>query len=150
MAITPYLYYRDVDAALTFLATSFGFRKTGEQMKDGRGRTTHAAMQLGDDLVMMGSPGPRFKGPKRLGQTTQSLYVTVEDVDKHFARAKKTGAHILEEPLDTPYGHRRYGAEDPEGHQWYFAHEIRQPKAASKGAARTKKTKATRSRKERA
>jgi Uncharacterized protein conserved in bacteria len=39
-------------------------------------------------------------------------------VDKHFARAKKSGARILEEPQDTFYGNRRYGAEAPEGHQW--------------------------------
>jgi len=44
-------------------------------------------------------------------------------VDKHFERARKAGAKILEEPVDTFYGHRRYGAEDPEGHQWYFAQE---------------------------
>ncbi len=53
------------------------------------------------------------------------LYVKVNDADEHFARSKKAGAKILEEPEDTFYGHRRYGAEDPEGHQWYFSHEIK-------------------------
>jgi PhnB protein len=144
MAITPYLYYRDVGAALAFLAKAFGFRKTGEQMKDARGRIVHAAMQLGDDVVMMGSPGPRFKGPKRLGQATQSLYVTIDKVDAHFARATKAGAHVLQEPTDTEYGHRRYGAEDPEGHEWYFAHEIAataapKPKARRSAAVKAKK-----------
>jgi uncharacterized glyoxalase superfamily protein PhnB len=67
-----------------------------------------------------------------LGQSTQSLYVNVENVDKHFARAKKAAATILEEPADTEYGHRRYGAEDPEGHQWYFAQEIRLAKSKQK------------------
>jgi uncharacterized glyoxalase superfamily protein PhnB len=86
-------------------------------------------MKLGDDLIMMGYPGPEYKNPKRLRQATQSLYVNVDDVDKHFKRARKAGATILEEPRDTPYGHRRYGAEDPEGHQWYFAQEIRHPKS---------------------
>ena len=144
MAITPYLYYRDVGAALAFLAKAFGFRKTGEQMKDASGRIVHAAMQLGDDVVMMGSPGLRFKGPKRLGQATQSLYVTIEKVDTHFARATKAGAHVLQAPTDTEYGHRRYGVEDPEGHQWYFAHEIRstpapKPKARRPAPARARK-----------
>jgi uncharacterized glyoxalase superfamily protein PhnB len=80
-------------------------------------------MQLGEGLIMMGYPGPKYKNPKRLGQATQSLYVNVDDVDEHFARARKAGARILEEPKDTLYGDRRYGAEDPEGHQWYFAQE---------------------------
>jgi uncharacterized glyoxalase superfamily protein PhnB len=85
------------------------------------GKINHAAMKFGDDLIMMGYPGPKYKNPKRLGHSTQSLYVNVDDVDKHFERARKAGAKILEEPKNTFYGHRRYGAEDPEGHQWYFA-----------------------------
>jgi PhnB protein len=88
------------------------------------GKINHAAMKLGDDLIMMGYPGPKYKNPKRLGQATQSLYVNVSDVDAHFVQARSVGAAILEEPKDTLFGHRRYGAEDPEGHQWYFAQEI--------------------------
>jgi uncharacterized glyoxalase superfamily protein PhnB len=129
MAITPYLLYEDVGGALKFLAKAFGFKNYGAQMRGSNGKIHHAAMQLGDDLVMMGYPGSRYRNPKRLGQSTLSLYVNVEDVDKHFARAKKAGATILQEPADTEYGHRRYGAEDPEGHQWYFAQEIRRAKS---------------------
>ena len=124
MAITPYLYYEDVGAALKFLAKAFGFRKFGRPMRRG-GKINHAAMKLGDDVVMMGCPPTDYRNPKRLGQATQSLYINVEDVDKHFVRARKAGATILEEPGDTEYGHRRYGAEDPEGHQWYFAAELK-------------------------
>ena len=51
---------------------------------------------------MLGSPGPDFKNPKVLGQATQNLYVDVDDVDKHHARAVKAGATIIEEPQDTP------------------------------------------------
>jgi len=125
MAITPYLLYEDVGGALKFLSKAFGFKKHGDTMSGPDGKINHAAMQLGDDVVMMGYPGPKYKSPKRLGQATQNLYVTVDNVDKHFARDKKAGATILEEPADTFYGHRRYGAEDPEGHQWYFAQEIK-------------------------
>jgi len=125
MAITPYLLYEDVGGALKWLAKAFGLRKYGTQMRGADGKIRHAAMQLGDGMVMMGYPGPEYKNPKRLGHATQSLYVNVDDVDKHFERASKAGAKILEVPADTFYGHRRYGAEDPEGHQWYFAQEIK-------------------------
>ncbi len=124
MSITPYLLYEDVAGALKFLARAFGFRKCGAQMSRPDGKVNHAAMKLGDDLIMMGYPGPKYKNPKRLGQATQSLYVNVDHVNAHFERARKAGATILEEPKDTFYGHRRYAAEDPEGHQWYFAQEI--------------------------
>jgi uncharacterized glyoxalase superfamily protein PhnB len=125
MAITPYLLYEDVGGALKFLAKAFGFEKYGAQMRGKNGKINHAAMKLGDDLIMMGCPGSGYRNRKHLGHATQSLYVNVEDVDKHFGRAKKAGATILQEPADTEYGHRRYGASDPEGHQWYFAQEIR-------------------------
>jgi PhnB protein len=126
MAITPYLYYEDVPGALKFLAKAFGFKRYGPQMKGEDGRVNHAAMRFGDhDVIMMGYPGPKYKNPKRLRQATQSLYVNVEDVDEHFARARRAGAKILEEPTDQFYGDRRYSAEDPEGHQWAFAQEIK-------------------------
>jgi uncharacterized glyoxalase superfamily protein PhnB len=134
MAITPYLLYGDVDAAMKFLAKAFGLKKLGPSNKGPDGKINHAAMQLGKDVVMMGCPGPTYKNPKQLGHATQNLYVVVEDVDKHFARAKKAGATILEQPQDTPYGHRRYGAEDPEGHCWYFAHELHRGAAKKKAA----------------
>jgi PhnB protein len=135
MSITAYLLYEDVGGALKFLSKAFGFRKHGRTMLGPDGKLNHAAMKLGDDFIMMGCPGPKYKNPKRLGQATQSLYVNVDNVDKHFERARKAGATILEEPEDTFYGHRRYGAEDPEGHQWYFAQEIKKhaPKKRSAG-----------------
>ena len=125
MAITPYLFYGDVGGALKWLAKAFGFRKCGPVMSRPDGKINHASMKFGDGLIMMGYPGPKYKNPKQLGHATQNLYVNVDDVDKHFARARKAGAKILEEPTNTFYGHRRYGAEDPEGHQWYFAQEIK-------------------------
>ena len=136
MAFTPYLYYEDVGGALKFLSQAFGFRKHGRAMVGPGGKINHAAMKLGDDFIMMGCPGSKYKNPKRLGQATQSLYINVPNVDEHFQRARKAGATILEEPEDTFYGHRRYGAEDPEGHQWYFAQEIKKPAVKKRAAGR--------------
>jgi uncharacterized glyoxalase superfamily protein PhnB len=132
MAITPYLYYEDVGGAVKFLAKAFAFRKHGAHVLGPDRKVNHAVMKHGDDLIMMGRPRSGYRNPKRLGQATQSLYVNVSDVDKHFERAKKAGATILEEPADTEYGHRRYGAEDLEGHQWYFAREINRAKSKRK------------------
>ena len=124
--ITPYLLYKDVGSALGFLKKAFGFSEYGSRFKDKEGIVRHAAMQHTDgNIFMMGSPGPKFKNPRKLGGVTQIMYVTVDAVDKHFARAKKNGAKILEKPTDTFYGDRRYTAEDPEGHHWGFAQHIR-------------------------
>jgi len=124
--ITPYLLYEDLGGALEWLAKAFGFR---EILRHGGadGKAVHAEMTLGEDgVLLMGYPGPQYRNPKRLGQVTQNLYVRVEDVDELFDRAVQAGAVVLEKPADQPYGDRRCGVEDPEGHRWYFAQTISQ------------------------
>lgn len=123
--ITPYLFYENVAGALDWLARAFGFDEFGDRYTGEDGKVNHAAMKLGEGQVMMGCPGPAYRNPKRLGAATQQLYVYVEDVDAHFARAREAGAEILEEPQDQFYGDRRYSATDPEGHHWCFAQRIR-------------------------
>jgi uncharacterized glyoxalase superfamily protein PhnB len=138
MAITAYLLYRDAGAAVDWLAKAFGLEKD-EVLTGADGRVNHASMKLGKALLMLGSPGPDFKGPRALGQSTANLYVDVEDVAAHYARAVSAGARIVEEPKETFYGARRYGAEDLEGHRWYFAqdlaatrHRARKPRRAKR------------------
>jgi uncharacterized glyoxalase superfamily protein PhnB len=138
MAITPYLLYQDAGAAVAWLAKAFGLRPSGTAYKDGAGRVTHAEMKLGDALLMLGSPGADFKNPKALGHATHNLYVDVDNVAAHYARARKAGATIIEEPKDTPYGARRYGAEDPEGHRWYFAQDLATPRQRRKSKVAAK------------
>ena len=123
--VTPYLYYRDVGAALGFLSEAFGLEEFGKRFKDPSGYVNHAAVKIGDGQIMMGCPDPNCENPKTLGHATQGLYVYVEDVDRHFERAKAAGATILKEPEDQFYGDRRYDAEDPEGHHWTFAQHVR-------------------------
>lgn len=124
-SITPYLYYTDVDAVLAWLSKAFGF-KPMNKLAGPDGRTNHAAMQLANGgIFMLGCPGPKYKNPKQLGNVTQGLYITVDDVDGHFLRARKAGAQIIDEPADQFYGDRRYAAADPEGHHWYFAQHLR-------------------------
>jgi PhnB protein len=122
--ITAYLLYEDVAAALDWLSRAFGLRER-MRIKGPDGRVSHAEMELEDGVVMMGCPGPDYRNPKRLGGSTSNLYVYVDDVDKHFRQAKESRAKILEEPADQFYGDRRYGAEDPEGHIWFFATHVR-------------------------
>jgi uncharacterized glyoxalase superfamily protein PhnB len=121
--LTPYLYYEDVPAALDWLARAFGFRERLRMTNDD-GTISHAEMEYGGAVVMLGRPGPDYRNPKRLGQTTASLYVQVDDVDKHFAQAREAGAAVLREPLDQDHGDRNYGVSDPEGHEWWFGQPV--------------------------
>jgi uncharacterized glyoxalase superfamily protein PhnB len=140
MAITPYLLYQDAGAAVDWLVRVFGLRKTGDVFKGQDGRVNHASMTFGEAALMLGSPGPDFKGPRALGHATQNLYVDVDDVDAHYARAVEAGARIIEEPKDTFYGARRYGVEDLEGHRWYFAQDLAATRKRAKKTTRRKRT----------
>ncbi len=122
-ALCPYLYYEDSAAALEWLARAFGF---SERLRttSADGSIQHAEMVIGDAVIMVGSP-PGYQSAARLGQVTASVYLRVDDVDKHYQRALAAGAGILREPADQDYGERNYGATDPEGQHWWFAQAAR-------------------------
>jgi PhnB protein len=120
--VTPYLLYEDAAAAIEFLQRAFGFQEI-RRMTSPDGRVGHAEIRLGEGEVHLGQPDEPTS-PRRLGGATVLLYVVVEDVDAHFARAKAAGAEIIDAPEDQDYGDRRYAARDPEGHVWYFAQPL--------------------------
>ena len=118
--VTPYLLYEDAGAAIDWLGKAFGFREK-QRVEGPNGAIAHAELDVGDgSRVFLGGPGGDYRSPRKVGRTVL-VYVYVEDVDAHHARAAAAGAEIAEEPHDEPYGERRYAAEDPEGHRWYFA-----------------------------
>ncbi len=123
--IIPMLVYRDVSAALDFLAKAFGFHKRNAfAMKDGR--IGHAEMGFGDNIIMLASAFPEMgQAPPGNGGYYSQVFCYVDDVDTHFRRARNNGATITAEPADQTFGERQYRAEDPEGHRWIFGKHIR-------------------------
>lgn len=119
-AITPYLLYEDGEAAIDFLARAFGFREVDRAT--GAAGGLHAELEVPPHVgrIYLGQPPEPFQNPARSGRTSL-VYVLVDSVDAHHDRAKLAGARITEELTDTPYGHRRYGCADPQGHEWTFA-----------------------------
>jgi uncharacterized glyoxalase superfamily protein PhnB len=117
-SIYPVLKYDDARAAIDFLERAFGFQR--HAVHDGEnGGIAHAELRLGDEYVMLGSTG---EGDDRFNQGVgrYSLYVVVDDLDAHHARAAEAGAAIERELEDTDYGSREYTARDPEGNLWSF------------------------------
>jgi uncharacterized glyoxalase superfamily protein PhnB len=117
----PVLTYEDAREAMSFLNSAFGFEELmvvpGEN-----GSIVHAEMNLGSAVIMLGSNKPEmgWMSPKGFPAVAQTLYVAIDDVDTHYAKAKAAGAEITRELNDTDYGSREYGARDPEGHHWSF------------------------------
>jgi PhnB protein len=122
--ISPYLYYEEPAKALDWLKQAFGFTEKLRVPGDD-GDVSHAELELGGAVIMLGRPRAEYKNPKHLGATTCSIYVYVDDVDSHYAAAKAAGAEIERELEDQWYGDRQYGAVDPEGHVWYFATHVK-------------------------
>lgn len=103
---------------IEWLTNAFGFRERFKEVRQD-GSLGRVEMELGDAVIMMGDP-PGYKNPKHLGQVSVGMYVYVDDVDAHDARAQGAGADVEGKPVDQPYGVRSYGVLDPEGHQWWF------------------------------
>jgi uncharacterized glyoxalase superfamily protein PhnB len=121
--VTPYLLYEDGAAAIEFLTKAFGFR---EEMRTTRGAGgMHAELEVAPDggWIHIGQPREGFRNPGVVGKTSL-VYVVVDDVDGHRARAQAAGGRIIEEPANQSYGYRRYGCVDPQGHEWYFAQPL--------------------------
>ena len=118
----PFLRYEDAPAAFEWLHRAFGFEK--QMLVPGpRGTIAHAQLRYGASVLMIGTAEDDFmnmKSPKAAGGVTQGIYVQVDDIDAHHARAKAAGAEIVLELADTEYGSREYAARDPEGHFWSF------------------------------
>lgn len=116
--VIPYLFYRDVPAALDFLGRAFGFV---EELRHPTASGMHAQMTLHGRRIMMGqgTHDGRMHSPAEAGVATQGVFVYLPDVDAHHARAVAAGAEIVDAPRDLAYG-RSYTARDLDGHPWFF------------------------------
>ncbi len=125
--ITPMVIYDDPAAALEWLGKSFGF-ETRMTMPGPDGAIMHAEMTVVDSVIMM-SPSTgsdAWQSPQSSkGKVSQSLYIYVDGIDAHCARARSAGATIGADLEDMFWGDRTYVAEDPEGHRWTFAQHTR-------------------------
>ena len=120
--ITPYLYYPDATEAVRFLIEAFGFEELSA-IRDDEGTVWTATLRLDEGRVMVG-PGLEGFGTRAIPEgslVTSRMFVLVDDVDAHHARAVGAGATIVSEPASHAGGHRQYIAADCGGQQWIFA-----------------------------
>jgi uncharacterized glyoxalase superfamily protein PhnB len=109
--VYPALTYRDVRAALIWLAEAFGFE-------------VHL---LGEEAAMVTNRGAvaliQRDRPEDLHGTHIGMawvYVVVDDADAHYARAKAAGADLQGPAHDYGEGYRGYSVRDLEGNLWTF------------------------------
>jgi len=137
--ISASLYYDDAAKAIDWLCDAFGFQIRIKVEGEG-GRIEHSELEFGEGLIMVGTASdkadkfPFMRSPAQVGGgNTQNLFVYVDDVEAHCARARVHGATIVFEPKITDYGEdhwsdRTYECVDLGGHHWWFAQRLRNPK----------------------
>ena len=115
--IVPSITYADLPRAIEWLERVFGFRERAEARLtwSGGGMTW---MEVGNGLFHISTPDETWRQDSGVAASGLKMKVYVEDIDKHFARAKGEGAKIISEPQDGFWGGRVYRALDHEGHQW--------------------------------
>jgi len=119
------MHYRNAPAAIEWLCRVFGFEK--HAVFAGPGNTImHAELTLGGGMIMLGSvsdraPNRHMKLPADLGGAqTRGVSLIVKDADEIYARAKASGAEIVEDIEEKPHGGRGFACLDPEGHLWHI------------------------------
>jgi uncharacterized glyoxalase superfamily protein PhnB len=137
--IIPMLAYEDAGAAIDWLTEAFGFTENeGERYTEEDGTVTHAELERDGATVMLATPNADYRGPKRHRETCEAarrwqdnpwvidgLFVQVDDIDAHHARAVAAGATVIRPLGDVDFtGMRRYTAEDLEGHRWMFGQPV--------------------------
>src|SRR5215470_16241420 len=88
--VVPILVYEDVEKAIDWLCSTFGF--TERLRATGAGDSvTHAQLAIGEGAVMLGRQGGEFRLP-RPNEVSQYVIVHVEDVNGHFEHARQSAA----------------------------------------------------------
>ena len=129
--IIPTVFYTDVAQAVDWLCGAFGFT---ERFRYGpEGNVAGAQLSAGDGAVMLSVArvGQSPEGddrtelrPPRANEGSVVFSVHVEDIDRHFERAKQFGARIVQGPETYPFGERQYTAEDFAGYRWGFSQSV--------------------------
>lgn len=114
--VVPSISYADVPRAIEWLVRVFAFRERGEARLTWPGGSMTWLEARGGLLHVSthDETWPQADG----GASGAVMKVYVDDVDRHFARARAEGANIISEPQDGFWGGRTYRVLDPEGHRW--------------------------------
>jgi uncharacterized glyoxalase superfamily protein PhnB len=124
--MTPTLFatlkYQDARKATTWRADASSLQ-VGTYSPESGDTVDHAEMFYGNGGIMSGSmQDNEYPLATASGSASQAvgIYVIVEDIDAHHAKAQAAGAEMVIDLQNMEYGSREYTARDFEGHLWSF------------------------------
>jgi PhnB protein len=126
--VTPHLVVRGAARAIDFYTEALGAQEL-MRMPAPDGKIMHAELRLGDSNVFLVDEfdEPREEGitsPVKLGATTVTVHLYVDDVDAAIQRAAAAGAKVTLPPTDMFWGDRYGRILDPFGHSWSLATHV--------------------------
>ena len=125
--MTPSLTLRDSLKAIEFYTKAFGAKKLGVLPSPDGKSTMHAAIKIGDSIIMMGDerPGQTCQSAESLGSSPVSLFLYVQDADKVYNQAIDAGGEVTMELDDMFWGDRCGTVKDPFGYSWTIATHVK-------------------------
>jgi PhnB protein len=126
-SVTPHLVVAGAAKAIDFYKQAFGATEMS-RLPAPDGRLMHAAVRIGDSVVMLVDEMPEWKsfGPLALKGTPVTIHLYVPDVDATVKQAESAGAKVTMPPADMFWGDRYGQVEDPFGHKWSVATHVRE------------------------
>ena len=122
LRVEPTLVVHDATAAIDFYERAFGAsERSRETLPDGR--VLSAAVSIDGFTIMVCDDFPELRSgrsgsPIALGGTPVTLHLTVDGIDRLFARALRAGARVVHGLHEVSPGRRHGIVEDPFGHRW--------------------------------
>ncbi|GIH61949.1 VOC family protein [Microbispora siamensis] len=121
---SAFLPHDDADVALAFYRDVLGFEVRGDAGYGGmRWITVGPVNQPGTSIVLYppgGNPGITEDERRTIAEmmakgTYAMITLATEDLDGFFDRLQTSGAEIVQEPIEQPYGVRDFAVRDPAG-----------------------------------
>ena len=124
--ITPHLVCNGAAAAIEFYKEAFGAVEVA-RLAGPDGRLMHGMVRIGDSALMLVDEFPEMHalGPKALGGSPVTIHLSVTDVDASYKRATAAGASARMPVTDMFWGARYGMVQDPFGHLWSIATQVR-------------------------
>ncbi len=99
--------------------------ETGVEERVRIGDSHRAQLRVGSDGAVVVAEVGRDQVAPSEGVATHLIKVRVPDVDAAFARARDSGARVVEELTTYEYGERSGVVEDLAGHRWELTQTVR-------------------------
>ncbi|MHB8635769.1 MAG: VOC family protein [Fimbriimonadaceae bacterium] len=123
--LTPYIVVDGGAEAIELYKTALGAEVLSvHKMPDGK--VMNAQLLIGNSVLMLNDEWPDYGalGPKKVGNTSVTMHLYVDDVDAAWKRALDAGFEVAMPLANQPWGDRYGQLKDKFGHSWSMATHV--------------------------